>query len=360
VMLIGDDDAVLPAQWPRLRALLAGRRPAALAWPPLFYQWPAAHKRGGGGLLRLRRGLVHGVPERRTAARHRQAIVELERTREDFAPKLYHGLVARPVLEGLRARTGEAVMSGQVDAYFSAALPAMLDDYLYIRHPFTILAMGPQSGGSSVLEQFAGTANRALDAVAREAAADPVREALAGPFPCLGFYLLAGIEQARRHVYAGDPCLGGDRPLQYGRYYAMILDQLAHVPGAARARGIAILETLAAETGSADALAAAIAACPTRPAHPAVAKRSVGGPFAALIRRFESLSHVAPGRVVLDLKRRRDAPARPGAVDHAAALADRLLGPAADAQEGAEEGAADPARAWRGVHARALAVILRG
>lgn len=340
VMLIGDDDAVLPAQWPLLRSILAGGRPEALSWPALFYQWPAPHKRAGGGLLRLRRGLVHGAAIARKGADHLQSIAMLERTREDFSPRLYHGFLSRAVIERLRAKTGDVVMSGQVDAYIAAAASAVIERYLYVRHPFTILAMGPRSGGSSVLEQFLGrTGNDALEQVAREGEDDPVREPIEGPFPSLGFYLLAGYEQARRKI-AGDAL-----PLDHTRYFDMILAQLAIVPEAARTRGIAILRDLAAGAGDGPGLDAAIAAHPRKPARSAP---RIEGYRAALTRWVEGLSHLAPDRVVLDMKSR---PGR-GSVDAAASMADRIIGRTDWAPE-------DASRRWRGVQLRALRAMLR-
>lgn len=315
VMLIGDDDAVLARQWPYLRAILARERPSALSWPALFYQWPAPEKRAGGGMLRLRRGLVYGAAEERQTADQLRALCRLERTREDRSPKLYHGLLSRAVVDRLAARTGDVVMSGQVDAYIAAAALAVMDSYHYVRHPFTILAMGPRSGGSSVLTQFAAGGNDTLDRVEREAADDPVREVMAGPFPSLGFYYLNGIEQARRHVF------GGVLPLDHEAHYAMILDQLAIVPAEARARGVDLLHKLAAENGALAAFESALATAPP-------ARKPTPSPESApgFVRRIESLSHLTVSRVVIDLKARPGEGGAPGAVDHAARVADRLIG----------------------------------
>lgn len=342
VMLIGDDDAVLVRQWPHLRAILSREAPAALSWPALFYQWPALEKRAGGGMLRLRRGLVYGQPFVRTSAEHQRAICRLERTREDFSPKLYHGFLSRAVIDRLAAKTGDVVMSGQIDAYISAAATAMMTDYLYVRHPFTMLAMGPQSGGSSVLRQFATREKGTLDRVEDEAVHDPVRDPVAGPFPSLGFYLLAGIEQARRHVF------DNDLPLDHGAYYAMILDQLAHVPEAARARGITILRELAQANGSQAVLNASLAKM-GRPKSGSGAARP--GALSGIARRIESLSHLTLSRAVVDLKTRGGEGSAPGAVDHAARVADRLIGDAMP------EMSIDEPRLWRGLLLRAAREI---
>jgi hypothetical protein len=162
---------------------------------------------------------------------------------------------------------------------------------------------------------------------------------MTGPFPSLGFYLLAGYEQARRFAH------GGALALDHARYFDMILSQLATAPEAARTRGIAILAALAAETGSGAGLDVAIAAHPPKPAQGA---RLLHGMFAWPIRWIEGLSHVTPDRIVLDMKSR---PGQ-GSVDAVAAMADRLIGKADPVPQ-------DAALRWRGVQARALRAILR-
>lgn len=340
VLVIGDDDGVLARQWPLLRAILSERRPAALSWPALFYHWPAPEKYGGGGRLRLSRATLYGAPMQQSAAAQIAAITGLARTREDFSPKLYHGFLARPVLEALKAKTGHYLMSGQIDAYIAAAALKFLPDYLYIRHPFTMLAMGPKSGGSSIAAQFrAGDANDTARRVAEEAVADPVIEPMEMPFPALGFYYLNGVEQARRLVF------DGDLPLDLRAYIAWIGEQLEAVPGVARTRGIALLEQLLVEYPGEQEDREALAALAARLAR--MPEPSMQGHAAkpALIRRIESLSMIEPKRITIDLKPRGLA-----AVDGAVVIADHLIG--------SHVAGDDPARAWRGALIRAAKLLL--
>jgi Glycosyl transferase family 2 len=340
VMVIGDDDAVLAQQWPRLRAILESERPPALSWPALFYHWPAPEKYGGGGRLRLSRATLFGEPVRRDAQRQRQAITDLERTREDFSPKLYHGFLSREVLEALKAKTGQYLMSGQIDAYIAAAALRFMPDYLYIRHPFSMLAMGPKSGGSSVAAQHrAGDANDTAIRVADEAAADPIIEPMAMPFPALGLYLLNGIEQARRQVF------DGDLPLNLAAYVGMIGEQLEGLSYTQRERGLALLSGLRENDVSLDAALDALRKRLALVPEPKLAGQKLKHPW---IQRIESLSMIEPKRITLDLKPRGLA-----AVDGAAAMADYLL---ADAPAAVNAG--DAARAWRATLARVARVVL--
>ena len=340
VMAIGDDDAVLAAQWPRLRAILAAQKPHALSWPALFYHWPGPGKHGGGGRLRLQRAYLNGNTFERTSAMHRRALCTLERTREDFSPKLYHGMLSRRVIEALRAKTGDVLMSGQVDAYIAAAALSVMPDYLYVRHPFTILAMGPQSGGSSVAAQHRpGDSNESARRVAQEAMDDPVREPLPMPYPVLGFYLLNGLEQARRHAF------DGDFPLDYRAYFRMIEAQLGDVGGEARQRGLALLEGLAAGLPNRDDALADVAGKRARleqNAPPPVARWRKP----AIITRLDSLSMIELSRLTLDLKPRGLAD-----VAGAARMADWLIG----GSEAVET--ADPEHRWRCTQLRAVQAI---
>lgn len=347
VMMIGDDDAVLPGQFARLRAILEAQKPEALSWPSVFYQWPAAHKRAGGGMLRLRKELLFGNAFNRTREEQTRAICDLERTREDFSPKLYHGVLSREVIERLRAKTGEVIMGGQIDAYIATAALAVMERYLYIRHPFTVMAMGPKSGGSSVLEQFRpGAANDTLTRVVNEGESDPVIEAMNGPFPALGFYLLSGTEQAQRHLHQGA------FPIRYDLYFEMILSQMQSVPVHAQEHGIAILQKLAGERGA--DVQAMLKAAIVQSGLPKVSAsaRIVQEPrFVAAIRQWgESRSYVTPSKVLLDVKG-----SALGAVDGATQAADHLIGSTAQV-EITPDGAA---RAWTDMLSRAIPACMR-
>lgn len=341
LMMIGDDDAVLARQWPLLKAILAKKRPDALSWPAIFYQWPGEERRGGGGRLRLSQKTLFGPAIERTSAEHLAAIQRLERTREDFSPKLYHGLLSRRVIEALRAKTGMVVGSGQVDAYIAAAALPFMDRYTYIRHPFSILGMGPKSGGLSIAAQHrASDTNDSARRVAEEAATDPVIEPFAMPFPALGFYLLNGLEQANRRVY------GGTLNLDMKAYASMILDQLAVLGYPARQHGLDLLRESASRSTPDAAFQAYLAArgpelmsLPSPPYERAPNR---------LVQRLESLSLIEPGRIGVDLKPRGLA-----TIDGAARMADFLIGEN-------REGPINATRSWREVQKRALSVIFRG
>lgn len=338
LMMIGDDDAVLARQWPLLRAILAERKPMALSWPALFYHWPGEAKRGGGGRLRLTRKTLFGPLIERTSAEHLASIRCLERTREDVSPKLYHGLMSRRLIEALRTKTGMVVGSGQVDAYMSAAALPFMESYLYLRHPLSVLGMGPKSGGSSIAAQHrADDANDSARLVAEEAAADPVIEPLAMPFPVLGFYLLNGLEQANRLVFAGSLNLDAKA------YCGMILDQLGEVSPEARRRGIGLLTQFAQNQAQETEWQKIISARTG-----ALLMKAAPDPDASphrLIRFFESLSLLEPGRIGVDLKPRGLAE-----IDGAARMADFLIGPSADLPMNA-------ASRWLSAQKRALKVI---
>ena len=347
VMMIGDDDAVLPGQFSRLKAILETEKPEALSWPAVFYQWPGAHKRAGGGMLRLRRELLFGNAFTRTREQQTRAICELERTREDFSPKLYHGVLSRGVIERLRAKTGEVIMGGQIDAYIAAAALAVMDQYLYIRHPFSVMAMGPKSGGSSVLEQFrTGAANDTLTRVVAEGDGDPITETMNGPFPALGFYLLSGTEQAQRRVYQGA------LPLRYGAYFDMILEQMRKAPPHAQEYGIAILQKLAGDHGA--QLEAVLAQSLTKSGLPTSGSASQHVQDHAFLRNVrhwgESRSYLTPSKILLDLKG-----AGLAEVDGATAMADHLIGTTASATFGDRDAAA----AWTKTFQRGISACLK-
>jgi hypothetical protein len=229
ILMMGDDDGMLTSSYPLMRHVLVKERPSVLSVPSIFYRWPTPDDPTSGRLKLKKKGLF-GQLHRISASTQRAAIEQCAMEGPDRTPKLYHGFASRPLLQRMIDATGCIFASGQVDLYFAAAALRFIDDYMHLEHPATILAMGPQSGGLSVQKQYseAAASNITATRVAAEQAKDPLAEPINGRMPVLGMYLLTGLEQARRHAWAGD------LRLDHAAYLSRIIKQLSTVPPEAR------------------------------------------------------------------------------------------------------------------------------
>ncbi|WP_248304721.1 hypothetical protein [Breoghania sp. L-A4] len=146
VITIGDDDSVLPGQYPALKTLLEREKPEAVSWQSNFYNWPNAYN-PNAGRLKIKKSGVFGRPIT-VATRDLLDDPQWGLTHSnDITPRLHHGLISRVALDKLRAKTGHIHGSGAVDVYFSSAILSVIDSFIYLRHPFSMLAMGPAAAG---------------------------------------------------------------------------------------------------------------------------------------------------------------------------------------------------------------------
>lgn len=332
VMLMGDDDGMLPRQFAALKAILTRHRPPALASRPLYYLWPSPKATDQGGRLKIARAGLFGAP----APRETGPIIERVRAdqvdRRDFLPMIYHGMVRRDVVEAIRARTGAVFSCSVPDVYFYVAALAFLDRFLTVEHAFSIQGIGTKSTGVDARQGQDGGESPA-ERFAREAATDPVVDPLPGRLPVIEMYYLSAIEQANRVAFEGRL-----RP-DYGAYLARVGAALAAGGPEKQAEGTRMLRAFVAGLAEPDAAEAALA-------------RIVAAPMPASgagegARRWMLPSYVSGSKVVIDLKR-----LGAGTIADAARAADQVIGDGRLAGEALAGG-------WGGVLSRAAPLVLR-
>lgn len=136
VILIGDDDSVLPnivsvAKWAK-----DNRIPAVT--PKLSYGFLWNLDGGKGGKL-----ICHGSYDKSTTLNAKKQLRLLLRNGiiqySDFdLPKVYHGLMSREVLQLIKKKTGHYVGGLSPDIYLSVASCLWIDEYVKIDFPFSI------------------------------------------------------------------------------------------------------------------------------------------------------------------------------------------------------------------------------
>jgi hypothetical protein len=143
VLLIGDDDGLLPHALRELDVLTRDARPKALRWEPAYYTWPSFALAGQENYLRLPLG--RGVREVDAADVMRRVI----QFRELYTslPMLYNAAVHRTVLAALRKKTGRVFPHPVPDVYSGFAVAAVAGRFVSTEVPMSVAGQSGASNG---------------------------------------------------------------------------------------------------------------------------------------------------------------------------------------------------------------------
>lgn len=133
IAFIGDDDGLMPYAFFQLDALIRRYGAKAIRWDCAVYSWPNVARKDLADYLQL------CMSRRLTVFDGRQAIhdVMAAKLSAPHLPNVYHGLVAREVLEEIRGRAGHVFGSYHCDTYSSFAVPYLVDRYLSLTTPMS-------------------------------------------------------------------------------------------------------------------------------------------------------------------------------------------------------------------------------
>jgi glycosyltransferase involved in cell wall biosynthesis len=146
VTILGDDDGLIPgalsvlAQWARATGA------PAISWQEATYYWPS-----------------HSLPERRgrlqipllavnwnVSARAGFTAAKWSLLRWNYLPIIYGGLVKLDVMNILRDRAGEYLLSHSPDVYSAIAISSIIERYIYTEYPFSTFGFSGKSMASTV------------------------------------------------------------------------------------------------------------------------------------------------------------------------------------------------------------------
>lgn len=150
VIMFGDDDGILPEQFPYLREILERERPDSLSWDFLTFGWPIEGYGTKVGGFRLRRDKSFGIPFQIDA---KVRLRELECGHRDMSrplPVLYHGCMSRNYLDRLKGSEGDYFKSMSPDLYISFRALQHGGNFWHVDHPFSINGFSPASTGGSM------------------------------------------------------------------------------------------------------------------------------------------------------------------------------------------------------------------
>lgn len=152
ILIIGDDDAVIPNRLDDLLARLrATDRPVPFSWPLHVYDWPV------DGQPAQATYLAGDQPERETDLKATaRRVMTLGGWRYGDLPSPYHAAIPTAILDALRARTGRVFHSTQPDVFTGMAIPAFADRAINLGRTVTMNGRSPKSNGRDFLRNSSG------------------------------------------------------------------------------------------------------------------------------------------------------------------------------------------------------------
>lgn len=335
VVFIGDDDCVLVEGMRTLRRLLERLRPDAVGWRLINYEWPSAEIAGAGGSLSIPMRAVFGELRHRDPARTLRNFAAARIASYKDGANLYHGCVSRAVIE--RARDADGVyFNGQIpDVYAAIANLKFLRSFVWLRHPLSLGGTSDASNGNANIARAAltRTGEEETQRFMREAETDPVGNMMDIRIRSVEAHVLSTLMLADASVY------GHALDINYGAWFARILKDLAAGRAEFYEDGVARLRAFAVPRGLAAAVEAAAGAHPHTGAK--VAREAAAG----------GRSAVSATRI-----RFRGGPGM-GDIAAAAALAERVLGPAFEPRVQLTRLSLRGLACWRGALGRARRIL---
>ncbi len=132
VIIIGDDDAVIPNALDKLQVFIQANRSKVYSWPLHVYYWPIDGRRPLARLASVRS--AREMDLERLARR----VISLGGWRYYKLPSIYHAAVEKRILDAIREKTGRVFHSTQPDVFTSMAIPAVADRALNIGYSVTV------------------------------------------------------------------------------------------------------------------------------------------------------------------------------------------------------------------------------
>jgi glycosyltransferase involved in cell wall biosynthesis len=144
ICLLGDDDGINPDIFVLVRWMKAMGINAVKFSLGLFYSWPDEESSFNGTL---------SIYQKKIAVRTGNPRIALKKLLSDGGqnylykdlPKLYHGIVAKDLLDEISAKTGSYFGGLSPDIYISVALATIIDTLLIIDYPMTVSGACPES-----------------------------------------------------------------------------------------------------------------------------------------------------------------------------------------------------------------------
>lgn len=143
VIIIGDDDAVMPGALDKLMARMRiDPEPIIYMWPLHTYDWPVGNQPASVAYLAPARPQTE-VDLKRKA----KFVISMGGWKYYELPSPYHCAIPKKILDEIRVRTGRVFHSTQPDVFTAMAIPALVDKALDIGYTVTLNGRSARSNG---------------------------------------------------------------------------------------------------------------------------------------------------------------------------------------------------------------------
>lgn len=157
VIVIGDDDAILPLQFRFLRSVCETRKPDGISWTKATYGWPVEGYGKKTGGIRFHRDECFGAPTEYDPREGLETLMRCGLSQMYPTPNIYHGCVSRAFLD--RHKPADDLFFDSVipDVNFQFRSTFTGGHFLNLRHPFSINGYSPASTGGAHAAPAAGS-----------------------------------------------------------------------------------------------------------------------------------------------------------------------------------------------------------
>lgn len=225
IMIIGDDDGLLGNGLQTLRFLIEKYKPDVINWRTIDYRWPRTQPVPENGVLKFSSRYFCGPLHHKNPAEILTAFCNAKTLQYRDGANLYHGCVARHVIETLRQKTGEYFQAQNPDVYSSLANLSVAKSFLWITNPITIGGESEKSQGAASASRQAQTEKQAeISADFRSLSdADPVAPEISMKVRVIIAHTYAILNRVNKLFYEGR------LNINHGRWRDAILQDAAHM-----------------------------------------------------------------------------------------------------------------------------------
>ncbi len=229
VTYIGDDDSLMPSAFSTLSGLFASQNVKAIRWDSAIYSWPNIARDDLANHMQ--------VPLTRKAERinGRKAMEEVlaGQAPATLLPNIYHGCVARELLERIRATTGRVFESFSCDTYSSFSVAYLAEEHLSLSAPLSISGFSASSNNISF--SFLRSKNQVTKALRNENDAAGLRLHPHIPDLPTGFVCVAdSFLRAKENVFPDEPITLDRRAMAERLLLSLPIDDIDEWPGIER------------------------------------------------------------------------------------------------------------------------------
>jgi Glycosyl transferase family 2 len=148
VIMIGDDDGIVPGALNRLDKLTSAGDVDFVSWPTLYYFWPGYDPTGTDFGLALKRGNVFGATQPVSSGSFAYDLASAKSVHFRRIPKIYHGCVSRRLIDSIKSKTGTVFNYDIPDLYFQVASTLIGAKGRTQLHPASIIGASTNSTGT--------------------------------------------------------------------------------------------------------------------------------------------------------------------------------------------------------------------